>query len=127
MRQFKALFMIFIVLNLVFGSKNIALAETVKYGAELSNEPNREYEVIFNDVPQTHWAFAYIMEMNLYEVVSGYPDGKFRPDRTVSRAEFAKILSSFTGIKPEMVKKSSFIDIKPSDWYSPFVEAGKNI
>lgn len=125
MRQFKALFMIFIVLNLVFGSKNIALAETVKYGAELSNEPNREYEVIFNDVPQTHWAFAYIMEMNLYEVVSGYPDGKFRPDRTVSRAEFAKILSSFTGIKPEMVKKSSFIDIKPSDWYSPFVEAGK--
>lgn len=41
MRQFKALFMIFIVLNLVFGSKNIALAETVKYGAELSNEPNR--------------------------------------------------------------------------------------
>lgn len=30
------------------------------------------------------------------KVVIGYLDGKFRLDRTVSRAEFAKILSSFT-------------------------------
>lgn len=51
----------------------------------------------FSDIAG-HWAAAEIM--NAYEqgVVSGYPNGTFGPDRTVTRAEFAVMLMN--GLKP---------------------------
>ncbi|REE85314.1 S-layer family protein [Paenibacillus taihuensis] len=59
-------------------------------------------------------------------VISGYPDGKFRPERVVTRAAFAKIMVLAAGLNPVKVSKTSFSDIKPSDWEAPFVEAAKS-
>ncbi|WP_276356120.1 S-layer homology domain-containing protein [Cohnella caldifontis] len=41
-----------------------------------------------------HWAEAAILKMAGDGAVSGYPDGTFRPDRTITRAEFASILAA---------------------------------
>ncbi len=43
----------------------------------------------FNDVPATHWASGTIKRAVLYGVANGYPDGNFKPDAQVSRAEAA--------------------------------------
>lgn len=39
-----------------------------------------------------HWGQANIEALVNKEVISGYPDGTFRPDATISRAEFTTIL-----------------------------------
>lgn len=49
-------------------------------------------EMNFKDV-KAHWAqsgIEYIVEL---EAVDGYPDGTFRPDGTITRAEFSKVLA----------------------------------
>jgi hypothetical protein len=47
--------------------------------------------VKFSDVLQDHWAFKSIGDMSDRKVIVGYPDGFFRPDKVVSRAEFEKL------------------------------------
>ncbi|MEI6309676.1 MAG: S-layer homology domain-containing protein, partial [bacterium] len=47
----------------------------------------------FNDV-FGHWAQADIMTLVDKGIISGYPDGSFQPDKSVTRAEFIKILAA---------------------------------
>ena len=44
----------------------------------------------FADVSTSHWACDAITEAVHYGIVSGYPDGTFRPNNKVSLAEFVK-------------------------------------
>jgi uncharacterized YkwD family protein len=45
----------------------------------------------FADVSTSHWACDAITEAVHYGIVSGYPDGTFRPNNKVSLAEFVKM------------------------------------
>ena len=40
-----------------------------------------------------HWAETYIKKAINYGYMTGYPDGSFKPDNPISRAEFARVLS----------------------------------
>lgn len=48
----------------------------------------------FSDVPGTHWAAGAIGAVSAAGLMNGYPDGTFRPARTLTRAEAAVVLSS---------------------------------
>ena len=37
----------------------------------------------------------YVLKAATYEIVSGYPDGTFRPDQAITRQEFFKLLENF--------------------------------
>jgi hypothetical protein len=39
-----------------------------------------------------HWAEQYILTAKKHLIISGYPDGLFRPDDQITRAEAAKII-----------------------------------
>ncbi|OXM82574.1 hypothetical protein CF651_30295 [Paenibacillus rigui] len=54
--------------------------------------------VNFSDI-SGHWAEANIKQAVSAGIVSGYPDGTFKPDRTVTRAEFAVMLMN--ALKPQ--------------------------
>ena len=45
----------------------------------------------YSDVADTHWASGQIAYLS--GEITGYPDGTFRPDKTVSRAEFVSLLA----------------------------------
>jgi len=45
----------------------------------------------FKDISK-HWAAKSITDMALRGVINGFPDGTFRPDETVTRAQFVKML-----------------------------------
>ena len=53
--------------------------------------PPGQAAVQFGDI-QGHWAEASIQQMADEGVVKGYPDGTFKPDNNISRAEFATVL-----------------------------------
>ncbi|WP_127585833.1 S-layer homology domain-containing protein [Paenibacillus koleovorans] len=78
----------------------------------------------FTDVGSSHWAYEAIINMAQRNILSGYPDGMFRPDRNVTRAELAKIMVLAAGLEPSVgVTQTSFEDTSPSDWFTPYVEA----
>ncbi|MDD2554461.1 MAG: S-layer homology domain-containing protein [Desulfotomaculaceae bacterium] len=39
-----------------------------------------------------HWAYDCIMSLLEQGIIAGYPDGSFKPDNTITRAEFATVL-----------------------------------
>ena len=41
---------------------------------------------------QGHWAAGSVAEATALGLISGYPDGRFRPDQPVTRAEFVKLV-----------------------------------
>ena len=49
----------------------------------------------FTDVPRDAWYNAAISTMEKLDIITGYPDGTFRPDAPVTRAEFAAIAARF--------------------------------
>lgn len=53
----------------------------------------------FSDIANS-WAQSYIVKLSQAGVVSGYPNGTFRPDGTVTRVQFAKMLLTAMGEKP---------------------------
>lgn len=48
---------------------------------------------IFDDVPNGHWAYSYINAAANVGWVEGYPDGSFRPDEPISRAEVVRLVN----------------------------------
>ncbi len=46
-----------------------------------------------DDVPPGHWAYQAIEELVRAGLIEGYPDGTFRPNRTLTRAEFAQAIA----------------------------------
>lgn len=46
----------------------------------------------FSDVPESFWASEVIYKLSGLGVINGYPDGTFRPDNKITRAEFATVL-----------------------------------
>ncbi|MGI6763898.1 MAG: S-layer homology domain-containing protein [Anaerovoracaceae bacterium] len=70
----------------------------------------------FSDVPSFHWAYDEIMEAVQEGIVSGYPDGTFRPDNKVRFAEFIKMaIVAKTGKDPGPSKTGY--------WYSNYWDA----
>lgn len=79
----------------------------------------------FSDVPSTHWAYDCIEELVSCGAISGYPDGKFYPEKTVTREEFAKIMVMAAGLVPLPAGESSYADVALSHWSSPYIETAR--
>ncbi|QRN86790.1 S-layer homology domain-containing protein [Clostridia bacterium] len=62
-------------------------------GASDGLQELKDTECIFRDVEKGHWASAYINVAWERGLVSGYPDGSFKPEQQVSRLEFTTMLT----------------------------------
>lgn len=68
----------------------------------------------FSDI-EGHWAKNWITKAVSSGFVSGYQDGTFKPDRTITRAEFSKLLNNAMHI--EITAKLNFSDVNNSEWF----------
>ncbi|MBZ8179996.1 glycoside hydrolase family 10 protein [Oscillatoria salina] len=77
-------------------------------------------QTTFPDI-QTHWAKPFIEGLAKRGIVSGFPNGTFRPDRAMSRSEFAAILvKAFP--KPTIRQYVQFIDVRPQFWAAEVIK-----
>ncbi|MDP4134154.1 MAG: S-layer homology domain-containing protein [Bacillota bacterium] len=70
-----------------------------------------------------HWARGNIWTLAAYGVVSGYPGGYFYPDKTITRAEFLKLIALIVKEKyviPEDLS-TDFQDVNNTDWYAGYI------
>lgn len=85
----------------------------------------------FTDVAKDHWAYDVIQKAAGAGWISGYPDGSFKPDQPITRAEVVAItnrmLNRFadeTYVDTHQDKILQFKDMKKGMWsYYPVVEA----
>jgi len=76
----------------------------------------------FTDLPPNHSAFADVSELVFRQVLSGYPDGTFRPQNPVRRDEFAKMIVAALGKSPgSNLTTTRFADVPPSHWVNPYI------
>jgi hypothetical protein len=75
---------------------------------------------VFTDVPPDHVRFGHLAWLAASGVVTGYPDGTFRPDAAVTRAAMAAILHRFQGRPATPPDAPEFSDVPEG---SPFHDA----
>ena len=46
----------------------------------------------FSDLTENHWAAPYINELSSKNVINGYPDGTFKPNDTLTKGAFLKLI-----------------------------------
>ncbi|MBA2938994.1 S-layer homology domain-containing protein [Paenibacillus sp. CGMCC 1.16610] len=93
----KQVLMLFVVLGLMMCSN--AYAESPDY--------------------QTNWASKEISKWQSSGIVSGYPDGNFRPDAPITRAEFFKLISETMGLTTTV--GTHFKDVEADAWYADYI------
>ena len=77
-------------------------------------------EMKFNDI-EGHWAEESIQRIMNKRIISGYPDGSFKPDKSVTRAELAKIVTMAFNLDSSD-SLGDFEDIDRTQWYYPYLE-----
>ncbi len=82
----------------------------------LENTTERQSTVFFHDVPKTAAFAADVCVASVNDLVHGYPDGNFRPQRPVSFVEAAKVIARVFSVD---VRRDS----APTDnWYTVYVD-----
>ncbi|MBP3361191.1 MAG: S-layer homology domain-containing protein [Clostridia bacterium] len=82
----------------------------------------------YRDVPETHWAYKAVERCSATKWFEGYPDETFRPNGSITRAEAIKVFVTFMGEPlPTGLTSTSYYDVKPTEWYAAYVEAGKDL
>ena len=66
---------------------------------------------VFPDI-QSHWAKDYIGQLTSLGYLSGNPDGTFKPDSNMTRAEFTSALIACMGITPSDTTSTYYPDTK---------------
>lgn len=86
---------------------------------------------IFSDVQQSDWFYDYVIGSIQYGWITGYSDGTFRPNATISRAEVTTITNRMLGRAADETYVNnhgsalrSFTDVTDTHWaYYQIVEA----
>ncbi len=77
----------------------------------------------FSDI-KGHWAEEYIGDFITNGIIKGYPDGTFKPERNISRAEFASLMFRLLGLKilPDGKESVQIKELKGT-WAKGYLEA----
>lgn len=80
----------------------------------------------FKDVPKDYWASGVVQQIASIGIVTGYPDGTFRPEGSINRAEMTTLLVRALGEKLPDVTENVFGDLPPSHWAARYIKEGVN-
>ena len=94
----------------------------------------KEYKVrllrlpVFTDLPNySYLAKDKIIILSALNILSGYPNGTFKPNKPVTRAELTSILVKTFGYVSSEAVDSGFIDVKKDNWASYYIQKGTEL
>ena len=99
--------------------QNMTRAEAAQMFYALLLDQNVPHTVSFSDVPADAWYAEAVNTLASLGMINGYPDGTFRPDAPITRAEFCVIALAFA-YEPEDFD-CDFRDVSTSDWFYDYV------
>ncbi|MDO9099140.1 MAG: serine hydrolase [Caldisericota bacterium] len=77
----------------------------------------------FSDVPPDYWAFTAVTSMAARDILTAEPGHSFHPERTVTRAQFARALCSILLVQAERLSENPFTDVGRSHVDAGFIQA----
>ncbi|XEC95336.1 S8 family serine peptidase [Paenibacillus tarimensis] len=105
--------------------REITRAEAIAILARAFAPPGDGGAIPFKDVPPGHWAWAAIAKGVKAGWITGYPNGTFKPDRPITRAEMAAMLGAALQVKPVTTTVPPFADVNMENWAVPMLAALK--
>lgn len=79
----------------------------------------------FSDVRGCHSSYPAIKYVRDEGIVEGYPDGTYKPETPINRAEFTKILMGVLGDDGPVCKIAPFPDVPYDAWYAQVVHRAR--
>ena len=77
----------------------------------------------FSDVEPNYWARSFIQALAERNIITGFPDGTFKPEQPVKYAEFAAMIQkAFNQNQVRQYSQSKFIDVPPDFWAAAAIE-----
>ena len=75
---------------------------------------------VFSDVPRTHWASESIRFCYENSIMTGDGFGRFRPDDSITRQEFVKVIICAFGVDTDGAE-CEFTDVDKDGWAYPYI------
>ena len=79
--------------------------------------PLSSTQTAFSDVSSNYWAAQFIQQLSQQGVIAGFPDGSFRPEEPVTRAQFAAMIDKAFP-KAQQRTAINFADVPSNYWAS---------
>ena len=90
--------------------------------SDFTVEKVEKYTTLFNDLGEKYKYDSYINEITAREVVVGFEDGSFKPDKELTRAEMATIFTRMFSV-PKTRSASCFEDVPENHWAKEYIMA----
>lgn len=91
-------------------------------GAASGSTAAGETSTAFSDVPASYWGYGGIQNMVNSGIVSGYPDGTFKPNNTISYVEFVAMV--MRGMRSDFLAET-IAEMSGSPWYTQVLTTAK--
>ncbi|MFC1478032.1 S-layer homology domain-containing protein [Candidatus Margulisiibacteriota bacterium] len=112
-------------IDLGLGKNRSQIIVVDEYGYVLEAIDLRQLRLTsFSDVTDSYWAALPIRQLATIGMINGYPDGGFKPEDKVTRAEATTLLAKARETKPIGKSVSLFNDVRSSHWANPYINGG---
>lgn len=74
---------------------------------------------------KTSWAVKLIDKWTAKGIVTGYSDGTFKPNNSITRAEFCVVINKIFGFSQK--SEYNFIDVNAKDWYAEDILIARSV
>ncbi|MBD2211210.1 S-layer homology domain-containing protein [Nostoc linckia FACHB-104] len=104
----------------------MALSITVGTVAPLITAAPSFAQTTFSDVNSNYWAAQFIQQLSQRGVIAGFPDGSFRPEEPVTRAQFAAMVNKAFQKSPQR-QAINFTDVPSNYWAASAIQQAYTI
>jgi len=89
------------------------------FSSKGSTTPTTAYHPTFSDVPASHPCVNQINDLAFRGILSGYPDGSFRPNASLTRQQLAKLIVKTLGYPVSEHDVCPFTDVQTGGYPDP--------
>jgi hypothetical protein len=100
-------------------SQKMAAMLSLAIGLQISGMT--AFAAMFQDL-QGNWASNAIQDLSNQNIITGYPDGSFRPNGSITRAEFSAVMVKALGLNSSANGAQTFNDVPSNNWAYPAIE-----
>ncbi|MBE9193510.1 S-layer homology domain-containing protein [Gloeocapsopsis crepidinum LEGE 06123] len=106
------------------GSLNTTSEPAFAQSSETSTpSPTQGAATNFSDVAANYWAQPFIQALAARNIITGFPDGTFKPEQPVQRAEFAAMIQkAFNQNRIRQLEGTGFTDVPTDYWAAAAIE-----
>ncbi|MEE0777112.1 MAG: S-layer homology domain-containing protein [Bacillota bacterium] len=95
---------------------NVTRAEFAKMFYQYAPKADKAKDTTFKDVKKGQWYYEAVTYMAQNGYINGYPDGTFKPNNKITRAEIATIITNIYG-DLKATTDITFSDVKQGQWF----------